>query len=67
MTNKDSYNTKSAAELNEELKKLKGTLRDLQAEKLKTGNAKNYRTTRKNIARILTALNAQSRQSIKNQ
>ncbi len=41
------------------LTKAKGELRGLALEKSKTGNAKEYRTTRRNVARTLTALRAQ--------
>lgn len=69
MSKKENYNKKTIEALVEELKKLRATLRDLQAEKLKTGNANKYRTARKNIARIQTELNArrESGQTSKNQ
>jgi ribosomal protein L29 len=56
MTKNISYNGKPAEELQKELVDLRGKLRNEQLEKLKTGKAKGYRTTRKNIARVLTAL-----------
>jgi len=55
---KIKYNEKTPEELTLELAKLRGSIRQAQAAKLKTGNATEYRTTRKNIARILTAMKA---------
>ncbi|HVY35850.1 MAG TPA: 50S ribosomal protein L29 [Candidatus Paceibacterota bacterium] len=59
MAKKESYNGKSMEALNGELDKLRGSLRSLETEKLKTGKAKDFRTARKNIARVRTAINAQ--------
>ncbi len=59
MAKKISYNTKSHEELALELAKVKGTLRTLAIEKLKSGKPNEHRTARKNVARILTAMNAQ--------
>jgi ribosomal protein L29 len=58
MAKKTSYNSKSHEELVLELSKLRGKLPDALMEKRKTGKAKDYRETRKDIARVLTALNA---------
>ncbi len=49
----------SKEELVLELTKRKTALRDFSMEKIKSGNAKDYRTTRKEVARIMTALSAQ--------
>ena len=59
MKKKTSYNERSNEELVLELAKLRSALRGAQAQKVKTGNALEYRTTRKNIARVLTAMQAQ--------
>jgi len=58
MAKKETYNGKPKEELVLELAKLRESLRSLQAEKLKTGSAKNYREAKKNIARVLTAMNS---------
>ncbi len=54
---KTSYNEKSREELVLELAKLRSGLTKAKIEKMKTGKAVEYRTTRKNIARVLTAMN----------
>lgn len=58
MAKKTSYNQMAHEELVLELSKLRGSLRSLSIEKAKTGAAKEYRTTRKAIAQILTAMNS---------
>ena len=58
MAKKTSYNEKSHDTLVTELVKLREDLNKARLEKRKTGKAKDYRTTRKNIARVLTAMNA---------
>ena len=58
MAKKISYNTMSKEELILELTKHKSTLRGFSIEKAKTGHAKEYRATRKTVARIMTAINA---------
>jgi ribosomal protein L29 len=60
MAKKTSYNEKAHEELVLELAKLRGSLRDLSIEKMKSGKAKEYRTARKNIARVLTAMRAKA-------
>lgn len=57
---KTSYNEKAHEELVLELAKLRGSLRNLSIEKMKSGKAKDYRTARKNIARVLTAMQAKA-------
>jgi len=56
MATKISYNEKSKEELVLALKEERGTVQSAKLEKLKTGKAMRYRTARKNVARILTAL-----------
>lgn len=56
MKKKISYNQKTHEELILELAKFKEELRSALLEKKKTGKAVAYRTARKNIARVLTAL-----------
>jgi len=58
MAKKISYKEKTADELKEELAKLRESIREAHAEKMKTGNAQKYRMARKNIARILTVMNS---------
>lgn len=58
MAKKTSYNGKSHEALVLELAKLRETLGHAHAEKRKSGKAKAYRTARKDIARVLTAMNA---------
>jgi len=53
-----TYKGKQAEELESELKKLRASLREAAVVKMKTGKAAEYRTTRKNIARILTEQHA---------
>ena len=59
MAKKISYNEKTHEELVLELASMRDSLRSLSLEKAKTGKATAYRTARKNIARILTALRGQ--------
>lgn len=49
----------SKEDLTLELSKRKTALRDFSIEKIKSGKAKEYRIARKEVARIMTALNAQ--------
>jgi ribosomal protein L29 len=58
MTKKISYNEKPHEELVLELATLREKLGPARLEKRKSGKALDYRTTRKNIARVLTAMNA---------
>lgn len=58
MAKKTTYNDKTHEALILELAKLRDGLSTARAEKHKTGKALAYRTTRRNIARILTAMNA---------
>ena len=55
---KISYKGKQEDELQAELTKLRGSLRAAAVVKMKTGKANEYRTTRKNIARVLTQMHA---------
>jgi ribosomal protein L29 len=58
MTKKISYNTKTQEELAADLSKLRASVTD-NARKIRQGKGlKEYRTDRKNLARVLTALNA---------
>ncbi len=58
MAKKTTYNDKSREELVLELAKESAAVRSGKLEKLKTGKAQSYRTARKNVARILTAMRA---------
>ncbi len=57
---KESYNTKTKDELETELKKLRTTVSSAVSKMSGGKNTKEYVVARKNIARVLTALNAQS-------
>jgi ribosomal protein L29 len=58
MAKKISYNTKTSEELTSELSKLRASFNE-SARKIRQGKEiKEYRATRKNIARVLTAMNA---------
>lgn len=61
MAKKTTYNGKSREELVLELAKESAAVRTAKIEKMKTGKAKSYRTARKNVARIMTAMNAAAR------
>ena len=65
---KVSYNQKSKEELTVELATLRSALRAMTIKAVQGKNTPLYRTTRKNVARVLTAINtqAESRQSTKN-
>lgn len=56
MAKKTSYNEKSVAELHDELAKLRAQLREQAIGIMQGRNVKEYRITRKEIARVLTAL-----------
>ena len=57
MAKKVSYNGKPYAELQTELAKLRLSLRDATMQMMQGKGMKDYRMTRKSIARILTAMN----------
>lgn len=57
MAKKISYNTKKPEELKAELAKLKETMRAQTIKSFQGKNTKEYRIARKNIARVLTAMN----------
>ena len=55
---KTSYNTHTRAELMAELATLKATIQSSVAKMQSGKNSKEYTQARKNVARVLTALNA---------
>lgn len=58
MAKKTSYNEKTAEDLNKDLSSFRAIVREHQAKALQGGkNSKTYREARKNVARILTAMN----------
>lgn len=57
---KASFNTKSVEELRADLTKLQGELRAYLTKGVQGKMAKGYTTTRKNIARVMTALTRNS-------
>lgn len=55
---KTSYNTKTREELESDLKALRATIAAAVAKSRAGKNTKEYVVARKNVARVLTALNA---------
>lgn len=58
MAKKISYNGKALEELQVELNKLRGELHQEQQKVMQGKSVKDYRLARKNIARVMTAINS---------
>jgi ribosomal protein L29 len=57
MKKKNTYNEKTTEDLNKELKTLKATLAEHKRKAIQGKDITSYRSARKNVARVLTALN----------
>jgi ribosomal protein L29 len=61
MATKDTYNGKPVSELTKELTTLRALVREHQSKMMQSKGVKEYRNARKNIARILTALQSSTK------
>jgi ribosomal protein L29 len=61
---KISYNTKTKAELTTELKSLKATIQAAVGSAQRAKNTNEYVVARKNVARVLTAMNALPKEAL---